>query len=28
MFGNYFWKCFWLNPIIMHSIRSLVTSKG
>jgi hypothetical protein len=28
MFGNYFWKCFWLNPVIMHSIRSLVTSKG
>jgi len=26
MFGNCFWKCFWLNPVIMHSIRSLVTS--
>jgi len=28
MFGNCFWKYFWLNPIIMHSIRSLVTSIG
>jgi hypothetical protein len=28
MFGNCFWKCFWLNPVIMDSIWSLVTSIG
>ena len=28
IFGNCFWKCFWLNPVIMHLIRSLVTLIG